>query len=126
MTQAINTQVINALNSATAYAAAIAKLRTTFRGQLSPDVRTGLLPYVAAYYKVAVVDGKRGSGLDQGATKYEAARKALQRLTKDIVGASAAHTEPTPLTRAQLALIKQCHAAGITMRMFGQGVASLK
>lgn len=127
MTNAINTQVINALNGAHAYGKAIAALRTQLKGQTSLDVRAALMPYVAQYYGVKLVDKARGDGvtMDTTATKFEACKKALQRMTGDIVGKTAAHTEPTTLTRAQLALIKQCHAAGITMKMFGQGVAQI-
>ena len=144
MTQAINTLVTSALNAATTYGDCVAKLRTQLKGQMSPDVRVTLLPYVAGFYAVPTFEGKQGlrmaeyinkkgtemrKATDADAVKvlrYEAAKKALQRMTGDIVGKTAAHAEPVALTRAQLALIKQCHAAGITMKMFGQGVAQIK
>ena len=127
MTQAINTLVIAALNAAHSYGATIAKLQTQLRGQDVSEIRTTLLPYVAGYYKVAIVEGTRGDRLDDQAPKYEAAKKALQRMTKDIAGTAVRQAaEPAKLTRAQLALIKACHDAGVTMKMFGQGVAALK
>jgi hypothetical protein len=128
MTHAINTLVTSALNAATAYGDSIAKLRTALKGHDVPAVRATLLPYVAGFYGVAVVAKERGEGvtLDTTAKRFEAAKKALTRLANDIVGKTANHTELATLTRAQLALIKQCHAAGITMRMFGQGVAQIK
>jgi hypothetical protein len=130
MTASINTQVIAALSAAHAYGKAIATLRTALKGQLSPEVRDTLLPYVAGYYKVALVAKTRGEGvtLDTEAKQYEAAKKALQRMTKDIVGGSVDRTvvEAPKLTREQLRLIRLCHEAGVTMKLFGQGVAQLK
>ena len=130
MTASINTQVIAALSAAHAYGDAVAKLRTALTGQLSTEVRTTLLPYVAGYYKVALVAKERGEGvtLDKEAKKYEACVKALGRLTKDIVGGSLSRTvvEAPKLTKEQLRLIRLCHEAGVTMKLFGQGVATLK
>lgn len=128
MTAAINTNIINALNSAHAYGDAIAKLSKALAGQLSTEVRATILPYVAAYYKVTLVAKERGEGvtLDKDAPKYDACVKALQRLTKDIVGGPApAKTEEVTFTRAQLAAIRACHEAGVTMKMYGKGVAKL-
>ena len=129
MTASINTQVIAALSAAHAYGDAVAKLRTALTGQLSTEVRTTLLPYVAGYYKVALVAKERGEGvtLDKEAKKYEACVKDL-RLTKDIVGGSLSRTvvEAPKLTKEQLRLIRLCHEAGVTMKLFGQGVATLK
>ena len=129
MTQAINTIVTTALAAAHAYGDAIAKLRKVLMGQTSPEIADTLRPYIAAYYKVQLVAKERGEGmtLDKDAPKYEAARKALQRMTKDILGPSVARTaEPAALSREQLRLIRLCHEAGITMKMFGQGVAKIK
>jgi hypothetical protein len=128
MTQAINTLVTSALNAATAYGDNVAKLRTQLKGQETPAIRATLMPYVAQYYGVKLVTKERGDGvtMDTEAKRFEAAKTALRRLVGDIVGKTANHTEAIVLTRAQLALIKQCHAAGITMKMFGQGVAQIK
>ena len=128
MTASINTQVVAALNSANAYGAAIAKLSSALQGQLSTEVRAAILPYVAGYYKVALVAKERGEGvtLDTGAKQFEACKKALQRLTKDIIGtATPAKMEEVTFTRAQLAAIRACHEAGVTMKMYGKGVAKL-
>ncbi len=130
MTASINTQVIAALSAAHAYGKAIAALRTALQGQMSPDVRDTLLPYVAGYYKVALVAKTRGEGvtLDTEAKQFEACKKALQRMVKDIVGDSVGRTvtEAVKLTKEQLRLIRLCHEAGVTMKLFGQGVATLK
>lgn len=128
MTTSINTQVIAALSAAHAYGDAIAKLRNALAGQLSAEVRSTLLPYVAGYYKVALVAKERGEGvtLDKEAQKYEACVKALGRLTKDIIGENTpAKMEEVTFTRAQLAAIRACHEAGVTMKMYGKGVAKL-
>jgi hypothetical protein len=43
-----------------------------------------MLPPVAAYYAVEVIEGK----LNRESAKYEAAKKALQRLLKDVCPSS--------------------------------------
>ena len=130
MTNAINTLVISALTAAHAYGTSVDKLRTALKGQDVPTARATLLPYIAGYYKVALVAKTRGEGvtMDTNAPKFEAAKKALQRLTHDVVGTSVARTvtEPVKLSREQLRLIRLCHEAGVTMKLFGQGVAALK
>jgi hypothetical protein len=82
------------LTAAFAYAEGIESLRATYKGQPADVVRAALLPEVASFpkYAVPVVAGSgKAEGtmvLDKDAPKYEAAKKALQRLVKDIVGAS--------------------------------------
>lgn len=127
MNASINNQVTIALNAAGAYQGAVAKLQAALKGQLTPQVRETLLPYVAGFYGVALVAKERGEGvtMDTKAKRFEAAKTAMRRLVADIVGKTVAQAPEVTLTRAQLALIKQCHAAGITMKMYGQGVAQL-
>lgn len=147
MNASINTQVTIALNAAGAYQGAVAKLRVTLKGQLTPQVRDALLPAVAAYYKVNVLTKTRGEGCtiaaytrivegvrvrceegDKGAHReagFEAAKTAMRRLVADIVGKTMAQAPEIVLNREQMRLIKACHAAGITMKMYGQGVAQL-
>lgn len=99
MTKAIQTQVTNALTAATAYGDAIAALRKALHGQEAQAVRAEILPHVAKFYSVALVLSERTGDnvLDKDAPKYEAAKKAVQRLCKDIVGndTERARTEPT-------------------------------
>jgi hypothetical protein len=82
------------LTAAFTYAEGIESLRATYKGQPADVVRAALLPEVASFpkYAVPVVAGSgKAEGtmvLDKDAPKYEAAKKALQRLVKDIVGAS--------------------------------------
>ena len=105
MSIAIN--VTNALNAANAYNDAIVALRTDFKGKDADAIRLGLLPHVAAYYAVPLVDGqKKAEGtkvLDKTHAKYEAAKKALQRLTKDIIGASSGAEEEIEIPAELLA-----------------------
>lgn len=91
MTAFIN--AINAaLNAATAYGKAIEDARQCpeVKGKGEDVVRAALLPIVAGFYAVPVVDGAgKAQGkkvLDKAAPKYEAAKKALQRLVADIMG----------------------------------------
>lgn len=85
---AINT----ALNAATAYSKAIEEARQCpeVKGKGEDVVRAALLPIVAGFYAVPLVDGAgKAQGkkvLDKDAPKYEAAKKALQRLLADIMG----------------------------------------
>ena len=127
MNASINTQVTLALNAAGAYAGAVAKLQVALKGQLTPQVRATLLPYVAGYYGVALVKKERGEGktMDINAKRFEAAKTAMRRLVADIVGKTMAQAPEIVLNREQMRLIKACHAAGITMKMYGQGVAQL-
>lgn len=96
MTKTINTIVNTALNAATAYGAAIVDLRAALKGTMSPDeVRVALLAPVAAYYKVALVAKTRGEGVtwDIENAKFETAKKAHQRLVKDVCGKSVSQSE---------------------------------
>lgn len=92
----ITTMVSNALNAATAYGSAVEGIRTALKGQLSPDaVRAALLEPVAAYYKVSLVAKTRGEGVtwDIENAKFETAKKAHQRLVKDVLGKSVSQSE---------------------------------
>ena len=94
MSKAIRSTVHAVLQAAFAYGEGIESLRTTYKGQTADVVRTALLPEVASFpkYAVPLVAGAgKAVGtmvLDKDAPKYEAAKKALQRLVKDIVGKS--------------------------------------
>lgn len=89
MTKQLNTLVASALDAAHAYGKSIDGIRAALKGQLSPDVvRAALLEPVATYYRVPLIDKTRGEGktLDKEHAKYEAAKKALQRLSADVMG----------------------------------------
>ena len=84
------TLTTKALNSATSYADAIDGLRKLCAKLDRDAARAEMLPIVATFYKVPLVDGSGpASGtkvLDKTAAAYETARKALQRLLGDIYG----------------------------------------
>jgi len=76
----IQSNVTKALNAASTYGDAINALRVDLAGVERSEVRTTLLPLIAKHYKVEVVEGK----LSVESAKYEAAKKALQRMTAAI------------------------------------------
>ena len=79
-----------ALNHALGYADAIDGARKDAKGMTHDQVRAVILPLVSAKFAVPLKDGEgKAKGtkvLDKDATKYEAAKKAVQRLLKDICG----------------------------------------
>ena len=92
------TLTTKALNSATSYADAIDGLRKLCAKLDRDAARAEMLPIVATFYKVPLVDGSGpASGtkvLDKTAAAYETARKALQRLLGDIYGSVTPKAEP--------------------------------
>ena len=105
-TSSIKALVHAALNAAAAYGKSVAGLKPAYIGQDAATVRVGLMPHVAEFYDVKVLAsvGKGNAGgrikLDSGAAQYEAARKALQRLVKDIIGGGDAAREEIEVPRA--------------------------
>jgi len=101
----IKSNVTAALTAAHAYGDAIAALRKDCAGMERDAVRKAVLPPVAAFYKVEVVDGKLNSEADN----YEAARKYLLRLLKDVCPSSNTKEEtevPAELLKAAAVLAK--------------------
>lgn len=101
------------MSSKTAYAAAVAALKKEFGRKNSDTVRTILLPIVAAQYSVAVVMGSEKSKsagkpvLDSASAKYEAARKMLQDLVRDVTGkGKASASAKYEFSRKQLSAAK--------------------
>ena len=90
--QAFINAINAALNAAKVYGDAIAEARNCpeVKGKGEETVRAALLPVVAAFYAVPLIDGdgkaKGRKVLDKAAPKYEAAKKALQRLLGDLMG----------------------------------------
>jgi methionine synthase I (cobalamin-dependent) len=82
--------VNKALESAQVYGEAIALAVKAAEGMPRDAVRVAIMPTIGAFYKVPLVDGSgKAEGtkvFDKEAKAYEAARKALQRLLKDIMG----------------------------------------
>ena len=83
---ALSTHITTALNSALAYGEAIELARKDAKGMTRDAVRDVILPIVASKFAVALKDGegkaKGAKVLDKDAPKYEAAKKAAQRLLK--------------------------------------------
>ena len=103
----IKANVTAALNAATSYGDAIAALRKDCKGLDKPAAREAMLPCVAAYYAVEVIEGK----LSTESKKYEAAKKALQRLLKDVYPESETKEEveiPASILKAAKELAKLC------------------
>ena len=114
MSQAI---VHAALSAAHTYGEKIAALQAIYKGKKPEAVRAALLPQVASFpkYKVPVVPGAgKAEGtmvLDSEHKNYEACRKALGRLVKDIVGGGSAKAEAPDLVAQALRLISKMTAA---------------
>lgn len=92
------TLTTKALNSATSYADAIDGLRKLCAKLDRDAARTEILPIVAAFYKVPLIDGERKAAgtkvLDKDAAAYETAKRAVSKLLSDIYGGATAKAEP--------------------------------
>lgn len=77
-----------ALSAATSYAAAIDGLRAECAKLTYEKARAEILPAVASFYSVAVIEGQRKATgtlvLDKDAKSYGAAKRALSRLLADL------------------------------------------
>lgn len=114
------TTVHAVITAAFAYGDGIAQLRKDFKGKDAQAIRTALLPHVASHpkYQVPVVKGEgKAEGtmvLDKEHKAYEACRKALQRIVKDILGESSGASEaeeievPEEILKAAQRLAKLC------------------
>lgn len=129
----IATNVTKALTAATSYGEAIKALKADCAKLTRDAGRAAMLPAVAAFYSVPVVDGAgKAEGtkvLDKTAAKYEAAKKALQRLVADVFGKaeSSSHKAQAkaPAKLAQ-AIIAQVIAAGISKAEFVALLAAVR
>jgi len=126
----IKSNAIKAMESKTTYAAAIAALRKDFGRKNKDTVRAALLPIVAAKYDVPVVAGAEKSKsagkpvLDSGAGKYEACRKMLHDLVRDIAGKGKAPASAKyEFSRKQLSAAKAYLALFATQ---AEAVAAMK
>jgi hypothetical protein len=110
--------VHSALDAAFTYGEKIAALQALFKGKAPDAIRTALLPDVASYKKYAVpliAGSGKAEGtmvLDSEHPKYEACRKTLGRMVKDIVGETHSKTEeievPAEVLAAAAKLAKLC------------------
>ena len=105
----IKSNVTAALDSAHAYDAAITALRKDCKGMERETAREAMLPIVAAHpkYRVEVIDGK----LNPESPKYEAAKRALYRLVKEVCPSSETKEEvaiPAAILKAAKELALLC------------------
>ena len=133
MTKTINTLVSSALAAAGAYGTSVASIRTALKGQLSPDaVRAALLAPVAAFYGVTLVAKERGEGVtwDKDAAKYETAKKAHQRLVKDVMGKVESQSEaldvPAHIAKLAAQLVVACGEYEGTAKLIATAIANAK
>jgi endo-1,4-beta-mannosidase len=130
MTLASNVSL--ALTHALAYADAIEAARKDAKGMSRDKVRAVIMPVVGAKFGVALKDGegksKGAKVFDKDATKYEAAKKALQRLLKDICGdESSGKQEPVALPKGIVnRLSNEIIEAGLTKAQFNELIAQLR
>lgn len=133
MTATINNLVTSALDAAHAYGKGIDALRKAFTGQLSRDhVSEKIMPAVASYYRVPLVARERGEGVtwDKTHAKYETARKAHQRLVKDIMGASVNQKEeievPAHIAKLAAALVQAAGEYEGAAKLIATAIAQAK
>ena len=128
----LSTHINNALSSAKAYASAIESARKDAKGMTRDAVRIAILPVVASFYAVPVKAGEgKAEGtkvMDKDATKYETARKALQRLLSDICPSeSSAKKEAVTAPKALLKkMTSEIIEAGVTKAEFDALIAALR
>jgi hypothetical protein len=106
------------IKAAFEYAEGIEQLRKTFKGKERDAITKAIIGDVASYpkYLVPLVDGEgKAKGtkvLDKTHAKYEACRKALQRIVNDIMGKSSAAKEeievPAEILAVAAKLAKMC------------------
>ena len=146
---ASNTRTINTITTAvgvyvTSYKAGMKAVDTivaAIKDSVLPfdrkELAQPLMVAIAKAYGVELIAKERGEGftwdLDNSNAKVAREHNAAKQCHKELLGKLFADTkeqtgvkEEIKITRAQLALIRACHEAGVTMKMFGQGVAKIK
>jgi len=108
MSLAIKNAVHAALDACNVYTTKVDRLKELCANV--DDVRATVLPHVATWFKVTLIKSERTGKfvLDKDAEHYEAARKALFRLTQDVGGSKPKSTTP-------VAVPKKLVAAGTAM-----------
>jgi hypothetical protein len=129
----LQASVTTALQHAKGYAEAIAEATKAGKGMARDEVRTAILPTVAAFYGVKVKAGEgKAEGtqvMDSEAAKYEAARKALSRLLGDICGEvqSSPRREPVVAPRKVFkSVLSEIINSGMTKAEFNALLAELR
>lgn len=129
----LQASVTTALQHAKLYAEAVALATKAAEGMPRDEVRTAIMPTIGAFYGVALVEGAgKAEGtqvFDKEAKAYEAARKALQRLLRDIMGveASSPSREPVVAPRKVFkAVMSEIINSGMTKAEFNALIAELR
>jgi hypothetical protein len=129
----LQSSVTTALQHAKGYADAITDATKAAKGMPRDEVRTAIMPTVAAFYGVKMKAGEgkaEGSQvMDKEAAKYEAARKALSRLLGDICGieVSSASREPVVAPRKVFkSVLNEIITSGMTKAEFNALLAELR
>lgn len=109
--------VDRAIDNRAEYLRLIDKARAACAGLTQDDVRDALLPLIAAYRGVKIVEGRgKATGrkvFDREAPAFESAKRDLRMITQDICGAGSDHAAPSKPTKvrakaAALALLEAC------------------
>jgi hypothetical protein len=117
--KATHTTTVHAvITAAFAYGEGIEQLRKAFKGKEREAISKAIIGDVASHvkYQVPLVKGEgKAEGtmvLDKTHAKYEACRKALQRMVSDIMGKSSAAKEeievPAEILAVAAKLAKMC------------------
>lgn len=127
MSLAIKNAVHAALDACNVYTVKVERLKELCANV--DDVRATLLPHVATWFKVTLIKSERTGQfvLDKDAEQYEAARKALFRLTQDVGGKKPKNATPVAVSKKLLAqgvniVIEQSMTAG----QFNAWVAAIR
>jgi hypothetical protein len=127
----IKSNVTKALTSAHAYGEAIEALKTDCAGKPRDEVRAAMLPHVAAFYAVKLVDGAKAAKgtkvLDKDAEKYLNAKQAMYRLLDAVCGKEEhAKTEPkVKVAKAKVDAAVEI-AAGMTKAEFNAWLSAVR
>ena len=129
----LQTAVTTALQHAKGYADAITDATKAAKGMPRNEVRTAIMPTVAAFYGVKMKAGEgKAEGtqvMDKDAAKYEAARKALSRLLGDICGTeeSSPNREPVIAPRKVFkSVLSEIINSGMSKAEFNALIAELR
>ena len=137
MTKTINTLVNTYCAAIDAAKASAVDIRVMLKGQRVPlgdskAVGAALLGPVSTYYKAALVDKVRGEGKTWDVThaKYDAARKAHQRLVKDVMGESVSQSDeleiPANIAKLAAQLVAACAEYKEAAKLISTAIANAK
>ena len=126
----IKSNVTKALTAAHSYGDAITALKSDCAGMTRDAAKAAMLPTVATFYSVTLVDGQKAAKgtkvLNADCAKYEAAKKAIQRLLDDVIGvAGDSKREPVAVPAAKVAAAVTI-AEGMTRTEFNAWLSAVR